>query len=110
MKKVFILFIIIISSFTLKAQLSDAKKEEFNKFISQADAFFSQNKYVEAKDIYEKALAINPSDTYAKNQRDKTITLSKKETGEEEGKNYQKIINKADDQFNLKNLEAAKSL
>ena len=110
MKKVFILFIIIISSFTLKAQLSDAKKEEFNKFISQADAFFSQNKYVEAKEIYEKALAINPSDTYAKNQRDKTITLSKKETGEEEGKNYQKIINKADDQFNLKNLEAAKSL
>ena len=56
MRNLFILVTLIISSFTLRAQLSDAKKDEFNKFITQADALFSEGKFVEAKDIYEKAI------------------------------------------------------
>lgn len=110
MKNFFFTILFLFSFFNLKAQLSDDKKNEFNKYIREADGLFSQNKFIEAKDIYEKALSLNPSDKYALNQRDKSIANSKNKTGEEEGKNYQKIINKADEKFNLNELENAKSL
>jgi hypothetical protein len=110
MKKLFFVLIILLSIFDLKGQISDDKKDEFNKYIREADGLFSQNKYVEAKEFYEKALSLNPTDKYAINQRDKSIANSKNKTGEEEGKNYQKIINKADEKFNLNDLENAKSL
>jgi hypothetical protein len=110
MKKFFFTILFLFSFFNLKAQLSDDKKNEFNKYIREADGLFSQNKFIEAKDIYEKALSLNPSDKYALNQRDKSIANSKNKTGEEEGKNYQKIINKADEKFNLNELENAKAL
>ena len=110
MKNLFLILIVIVFNFDLKAQLSEDKKDEFNKFIREADGFFSQNKYVEAKDLYEKALSLNPSDKYALSQRDKSISNSKNKTGEEEGKNYQKIINKADEKFNLSDFENSKAL
>ncbi len=110
MKNFFFTILFLFSFFNLKAQLSDDKKNEFNKYIREADGLFSQNKFIEAKDIYEKALSLNPSDKYALNQRDKSIANSKNKTGEEEGKNYQKIINKADEKFNLNELENAKAL
>jgi hypothetical protein len=104
------LFILSITSFSSISQLSESNKNEFNKNIREGDSYFSQGKFLEAKDFYEKALALNPSDKYALNQRDKSIANSKDKTGQEEGKNYQKIINKADEKFNNNDLENAKSL
>ena len=110
MKILLILFILITTSFSSISQLSESNKNEFNKNIREGDSYFSQGKFVEAKEMYEKALALNPSDKYALNQRDKSIANSKDKTGEEEGRNYQKIINKADEKFNNNDLENAKSL
>ncbi len=104
------MFILSITSFSSISQLSESNKNEFNKNIREGDSYFSQGKFLEAKDFYEKALALNPSDKYALNQRDKSIANSKDKTGQEEGKNYQKIINKADEKFNNNDLENAKSL
>jgi len=73
MKKLFFVLIILLSIFDLKGQISDDKKDEFNKYIREADGLFSQNKYVEAKEFYEKALSLNPTDKYEINQRDKSI-------------------------------------
>jgi hypothetical protein len=110
MRVLLILFILSITSFSSISQLSESNKNEFNKNIREGDSYFSQGKFLEAKDFYEKALALNPSDKYALNQRDKSIANSKDKTGQEEGKNYQKIINKADEKFNNNDLENAKSL
>ena len=110
MKVLLIFFILLTTSLSSISQLSESNKNEFNKNIREGDSYFSQGKFLEAKDMYEKALALNPSDKYALNQRDKSITNSKDKTGEEEGKNYQKIINKADEKFNNNDLENAKSL
>jgi hypothetical protein len=110
MKVLLIFFILLTTSLSSISQLSEINKNEFNKNIREGDSYFSQGKFLEAKDMYEKALALNPSDKYALNQRDKSITNSKDKTGEEEGKNYQKIINKADEKFNNNDLENAKSL
>ena len=80
MKKLFFVLIILLSIFDLKGQISDDKKDEFNKYIREADGLFSQNKYVESKEFYEKALSLNPTDKYAINQRDKSIANSKNKT------------------------------
>lgn len=110
MKNLIILFILITTSFSSISQLSESNKNEYNKNIRDADSYFSQGKFVEAKDMYEKALALNPTDKYALNQRDKSIANSKDKTGQEEGKNYQKIISKADEKYNNSDYENAKSL
>lgn len=83
---------------------------EFNKLIREADVQFSQNNFIAAKETYEKALSLNPTDKYALNQRDKSVSNSRNKTGEEEDKNYQKIINKADEKFNASDYQNAKSL
>jgi epidermal growth factor receptor substrate 15 len=109
MKRFFILFLVVFASFSVKAQLSGDKKTEFNKLIREADVLFSQNKFLEAKLAYEKALAIDPADSYALNQRDKSVANSKDDKRDED-KNYQKIINKADEKFNASDYQNAKTL
>ncbi len=110
MRSILVLFIFASLSFSSISQLSENNKNEFNKYIREADSYFAQGKFVNAKEMYEKALSLNPSDKYALNQRDKSISNSKDKTGEEEGKNYQKILNKADEKFNNSDFENAKSL
>jgi epidermal growth factor receptor substrate 15 len=110
MKSLLFFFIVFFTSYTSIAQLVGDKKQEFNKYVRDADVLFSQNKFLEAKETYEKALSLDPNDKYVLNQRDKSIVNSKSKTGEEEDKNYQKIINKADEKFNSNDFQNAKSL
>lgn len=110
MKSILFFFIVFFTSYTSIAQLVGDKKQEFNKYVRDADVLFSQNKFLEAKETYEKALSLDPNDKYVLNQRDKSIVNSKSKTGEEEDKNYQKIINKADEKFNSNDFQNAKSL
>jgi epidermal growth factor receptor substrate 15 len=110
MKYFVVLFISLFLNNSIFAQLSEEKKAEFNKLLRQADLLFSQNKFLEAKGAYESALAVNPNDKYALNQRDKSVTNAKDNTKGTEDKNYQKIVNKADEKFNASNYQDAKSL
>ncbi len=110
MKNIFFLLLILFSSLSVQAQLSPEKKNEFNKIIKDADMYFSQNKFLDAKNLYEKALELDPSNNYAISQRDKSISNSKGDTKEKESENYQKLIKKADEKFNATDYQNARDL
>jgi epidermal growth factor receptor substrate 15 len=110
MNKFLVLICFVCVSFLNLAQLDDAKKAEFNKFIRSADLLFSQNKFLDAKKVYESALEINPTDVYATKQRDKCVSNEQNISADAEHKSYQKIILKADEKFDAVDYAGAKSL
>jgi epidermal growth factor receptor substrate 15 len=72
-------------------------KAEFDAYIREADRIYAQKDWLEAKKIYEKGLALIPSDSYANKQVEKCVNNAKSvNDGERE---YQKIITKADENF-----------
>ena len=92
MNKFLVLISFVCVTFFNLAQLDDAKKAEFNKFIRSADLLFSQNKFLDAKKVYESALEINPTDVYATKQRDKCVSNEQNISADAEHKSYQKIV------------------
>lgn len=110
MNNLLVLICFFCVSFFSLAQLDDAKKSEFNKFIRSADLLFSQNKFLDAKKVYENALEINPTDVYATKQRDKCVSNEQNISVDSEHKSYQKIVLKADEKFDAVDYAGAKSL
>ncbi|HPE76963.1 MAG TPA: tetratricopeptide repeat protein, partial [Draconibacterium sp.] len=89
------------------ADLDKALAERFSALIKEADLYFEQKKYAEAKNSYNRALSIKPTDSYA-NQQIKLINdLLKKKLADEQ---YENIIAQADNSFKqLLYNEASKS-
>jgi len=88
---------------------------EYNTAIAQADGLFIQKKYPEAITGYEKASKIKPEEKYPRDQITKIRGILSRET--EGQKNllqkqaeYDQIITQADDQFNRRSYQAARSL
>jgi tetratricopeptide (TPR) repeat protein len=74
---------------------------EYNNYISQADALFGQQKYLEAIELYRKALSVKPNDAYATNRLDEATRLEKEKSVGEEDKEYQKILAAGQKYFDL---------
>jgi epidermal growth factor receptor substrate 15 len=74
---------------------------EFDKYRLQADTYFEQGKWLEAKQFYEKALGVK-NDDYCVRQLDIIKQKIKEETEGQVSEQYLKIIKKADELFNAK--------
>ncbi|MBN2213122.1 MAG: hypothetical protein JW723_02670 [Bacteroidales bacterium] len=48
-----------------------ARQQQYDSFISQADKLFTANSYLQAKEIYQKALEIKPDEKYPKARIDR---------------------------------------
>lgn len=98
----------------IKQKLADlaakeAKEKTYNDAIASGDQLLAQNKLLEAKAQYQKAIGIKPEETYPKNQIaeiDKKIADQKAKQAVE--KAYQDKIADADAKFNANALEEAK--
>jgi tetratricopeptide (TPR) repeat protein len=81
---------------------------EFNQLIKEADAMFAlktQKGYIDAKNLYGKALNIKGNDAYAQKQFKRCAEeLEKIDDGDRE---YRKILDKADENFQNKKYDKA---
>lgn len=87
-----------------------ARQEEISKLIGKADAKFDGKKWMDAKQIYDKVVGIDPSNVYAQNRIQECIANAKREVGDEVEREYQKVLAKADENFDAKNYDRAKDL
>ena len=104
----YILFLFVTYCFS--TSLYSQSNQDFDANIKKADFYFTQNKFLDAKNSYENALKLNPNDSYAKKQVEKCIANEKEKGKSEENRSYQKIINKADQLFDSKDYSASKEM
>ncbi|WP_167618890.1 hypothetical protein [Maribellus sediminis] len=74
-------------------ELDKAMLERFNKLVAAGDLQFSQTKYSEAKQSYDRALSIKPFDEYVHGQLEKIANLQKQKMQDEE---YQNLVANGD--------------
>jgi len=85
-------------------------QKKFEAAIEEADQLFKKKEYLNAKNKYEEALFFKGNDKYAIKKRDESLALIDKETGGQLDKNYQKILDKADEYREAENYKKAISL
>jgi epidermal growth factor receptor substrate 15 len=83
------------------------KLNRFNALIKDADAFFSGETYLDAKVKYEEALALFATNDYAIKQVAECQRRERLRTDAYEERNYRKIVDKADLEFNSALYESA---
>jgi len=87
---------------------SDSKRAEIQKLITKADGKFGDERWMDAKAIYESVLALDGTNAYSKerirlcDEREQKISLDQIE------KEYQKILTKANGNFDAKDYNSAK--
>jgi hypothetical protein len=104
-----LILVLLISSFSF-TQTDDQKKLDFSKKVRDADMLFAQGKFLDAKKTYEEAAMLFPNDASVKKQIAICEANEKKKSGGEEQKEYNKIINKADEKFKSGDYQGAKDL
>ncbi len=105
----FFLLILFFTGFSF-SQTEDQKKMDFTKKVRDADMLFAQGKYLEAKKNYESAASIMPSDEGVKKQILLCDANEQKKSGFEADKEYNKLINKADEKFKNGDYQGSKDL
>lgn len=78
------------------SELDKAKAERFAALVKEADLLFNQTKYSDARNSYNRALSIRPTDNYALGQVKKIIDLLKNEQVETQ---YRELIAQGDNSF-----------
>ena len=71
---------------------------------------FSQGKFLDAKRYYEEAATLNPNDEQVKKQIKFCDSNEQKKSGFEADKEYNKLINKADEKFKSGDYQGSKDL
>lgn len=89
-------------------QAMEEKRKAFDKFIERADGLFEQEKWQEAKQVYQQALSIDYTSQYAKKQVEMCVAQMRMATQNEKDKQYNKLIAAADKNFNSETYEKAK--
>ena len=105
----FFLFILLFSGVSF-SQTDDQTKQDFSKKVRDADMLFAQGKFLDAKKLYEAAAMLNPNDTNVKKQIQVCDANEQKKSGIEVDKEYNKLINKADEKFKAGDYQGAKDL
>lgn len=85
------------------------KKNEFDRLVKAADGKFGSEDYLAAKGDYEKALNIDPSSSYVKKQIDECIKQERAKGNVEAEREYMKIIEAADKNFDKASYDKAKN-
>jgi tetratricopeptide (TPR) repeat protein len=85
------------------------RKNEFDALIKAADGEFALESYLPAKRNYEEALKIDPSSSYARTQVKECVRLERLISIQEAEREYRKIVDAADKNFNNETYEKAKS-
>jgi tetratricopeptide (TPR) repeat protein len=89
---------------------NNAKREQFNKLVAEADAQFSANEWSNAKAKYEESLMLFPSEQYPRDQIVLCDNNMKSESSSEENKAYQKLLTVAQKKFDNGDYTKAKEL
>ena len=89
------------------AQNSDLKKN-IDKLMLEADRLFKQEKYLDAKALYEKVLTLESDNQIAKNQIAECDRLEIAKGVTQGDNEYKKLVSAADKKFNEKNYLKAK--
>ncbi len=98
-----------INSLLPKFDPSYLRLQKYRTFLTKADQFVSEIKYEKAIKYYNKALSIQPGDTYALKQiRFLKTQLSRKQGKQEKQKKYREYINLGDRYFENSSLSAAR--
>jgi epidermal growth factor receptor substrate 15 len=86
------------------------RKNKFDAFVKEGDALFSTSSYLDAIKKYEEALKIDPSSKYVKKQIEESVRLEKEKGRTEGEREYRKLIEAADNNFNISSYDKAKEL
>ena len=78
------------------AELDKALAERFTVLIKEADLFFNQKNYTDARNSYNRALSIKPADSHAIQQISVINDLLKKQQSQDQ---YEGLVAKADNSF-----------
>jgi hypothetical protein len=84
--------------------------KKYEEAIAEADQLFDKESYLDAKNKYEEALFYKGNDKYALTRRDEALNILSKGIDSEKDKQYQKIIDKADEYLSDENYDKAKNL
>ncbi len=92
----------------------NAKKEQYNNMVAQADNYMNQKNYTSARSSYLQASQVLPSETYPKSkitEIDKILTEQQQLAAQEAAKEsaYKLALNKADGLFQQKDYANAKT-
>ncbi|MCB0477938.1 MAG: hypothetical protein KDC84_07235 [Crocinitomicaceae bacterium] len=98
-----------IEQILLKEAANNKLEGQYQAFIKEADAFFNQEKWTEAKSKYTDALEIKKDEKYPKERIDLIAQkIAEAEAAKKKQEEYNKVIKVADDMFVMGNLEDAK--
>lgn len=86
------------------------KEEEYNNYITQANALFDQKKYLESIKIYQQAITVKPNDAYATNRIEEATRLEQANSVDEVEIQYQKILTAAQKKFDAGDYTGALDL
>jgi len=106
---IFYILLLFISGYSF-SQTDDQKSKDFSQKVKEGDMLFAQGKFLEAKKVYESAASIKPSDEKVKKQIQICDANEQKKSGFEADKEYNKLINKADEKFKSGDYQGAKEL
>lgn len=91
----------------------EAKRDEYDAYISTADQAFKKKDYESARTNYNSALSVMPDETYPKDQLKRIDEAEAKADAialkNQKDENYRQLIGDADQLFNAKDLRASKS-
>ena len=96
----------------IEAQKNKSKESEaaYKAFIVDADSKFVKEEWKDAQKLYQQALGIKPTDSYAKAQLQATIDKQEAETNKMLEGQYAKILAKGDEYFNKEGWDDAKRM
>jgi epidermal growth factor receptor substrate 15 len=98
----------ILDDLTKAKSETDIIKKNIDKLFSDADHLFKQEKYLDAKLIYEKILSIESDNKKALQQIADCDRLEKAKSLNQGDSEYKKLVSAADKKFNEKNYLKAK--
>lgn len=98
----------ILDNLANQAASLEQKEKGYKDAIDKADAFFDQERYLDAKKAYDEALSFKPGDQYATDRMNESIRLEKEKSLLEAEEQYQNILKAGDKSFDEENYDKAK--
>jgi tetratricopeptide (TPR) repeat protein len=97
---------------SIDAQKAQKEKDQlkFDQAIQAADQFFDDTEFIKAKEQYEIALQIFPTNPYALARMEESIRKAQEKARSGDEAAYRKIVDKADEYFHDENYDKARNL